>query len=169
MLPSQIRGDFQDFLAWRQGVYGVLDLILRSADGTVIAPMTLIEPAYLADIIGRLTDTGHDVRHLALLADRQVIERRLREQAIVHAIQRLRGQNVPLFHDTFAMRKLDLCLSCLSQLEFATQLLTDHLTVPQVAEAIAASADLELGQHRGSAVGDRIRWASRGMRQALTR
>jgi predicted kinase len=169
MLPPHLRGDFQDFPAWRQGVYEVLDLILRSAGGPVIAPMTLIEPAYFADIIGRLTDAGHDVRHFALLADRQVIERRLRERAIVHAVQRLRGQHVPLFRDTFAMRKLDLCLSRLSQREFATQLRTDHLTVQQVAEAIAASADLELGPHRGSAVGDRFRWAGRGMRQALTR
>jgi hypothetical protein len=66
MLPPQLRGDFQNFPAWRQGVYEVLDLILRSAGGTVIAPMTLIEPAYFADIIGRLTDraehgdNGHD-------------------------------------------------------------------------------------------------------------
>jgi hypothetical protein len=169
MLPPQLRSDFQDFPAWRQGVYEALDLILRSSGGTVITPMTLIEPAYFAGIIGRLTDAGHDVRHFALLAERHVIERRLRERAIVHAIQRLRGQDVPLFRDTFAMRKLDLCLSRLSQPEFATQLRTDHLTVPQVAEAIAASADLELGPHRGSAIGDRIRWASRGMRQALTR
>jgi hypothetical protein len=169
MVPPQLRADFQDFPAWRQGVYEVLDLILRSTDSRVIAPMTLIEPAYFADIIGRLTDAGHDVRHFALLADRQVIERRLRERAIVHAIQRLRGQHVPLFRGTFAMRKLDLCLSRLSQPEFATQLRTDHLAVPQVAEAIAASAGLDLGRHRGSAVGDRIRLASRGIRHALTR
>jgi hypothetical protein len=135
----------------------------------VIAPMTLIEPTYFAEIIGRLTDAGHDVRHFALLADRQVIERRLRERAIVHAIQRLRGQDVPLFHGTFAMRKLDLCLSRLGQREFVTQLRTDHLTVPQVAEAIAASSGLELGPHRGTAVGNRIRLASRGLRHALTR
>ena len=169
MLPPQLRGDFQDFPAWRQGVYEVLDLALRSAGGTVIAPMTLIEPAYFTEIIGRLTDAGHDVRHFALLADRRVIERRLRERAIVHAIQRLRGQAVPLFRGTFAMSKLDLCLSRLSQREFATQLRTDHLTVPQVAEAIAASSGLELGRHRGSAVSNRIRLASRGLRHALTR
>jgi hypothetical protein len=169
MMPPQFRGDFQDFPAWRQGVYEVLDLILRSADGTVIAPMTLIEPAYFADIIGRLADAGHDVRHFSLLADRQVIERRLRERAVMHAIQRLRGQDVPLFHGTFAMRKLDLCLGRLSQREFATQMRTDHLTVPQVAEAIAASAGLELERHRGSAIGARVRLASRGMRHALTR
>ena len=169
MLPPQLRGDFQDFPAWRQGVYEVLDLTLRSAGGTVIAPMTLIDPAYFTEIIGRLTDAGHDVRHFALLADRRVIERRLRERAIVHAIQRMRGQAVPLFRGTFAMSKLDLCLSRLSQREFATQLQTDHLTVPQVAEAIAASSGLELGRHRGSAVSNRIRLASRGLRHALTR
>jgi len=169
MLPPQLRGDFQDFPAWRQGVYEVLDLILRSADGTVIVPMTRIEPAYFADIIGRLTDAGHDVRHFALLADGQVIERRLRQRAIMHATARLRGQDVPLFRETFAMRNLGLCLSRLSQREFATALRTDQLTVAQVAEAIAASADLELGRHQGSAVGDRIRWAGRGLRHALTR
>jgi hypothetical protein len=76
MLPSRLRHDFQDFPAWRQGVYEVLDLILRSADGPVIAPMTLIEPEYFADIIGRLTDAGYDVRHFALLADARIIERR---------------------------------------------------------------------------------------------
>ena len=93
----------------------------------------------------------------------------MRERAVAHAIQRLREQDVPLFRETFAMRKLGLCLSRLSQPEFATQLRTDHLTVPQVAEVIAASAGLELGRHRGTAVGDRLRWTSRGLRHALTR
>ncbi|HEX4090057.1 MAG TPA: AAA family ATPase [Trebonia sp.] len=169
MLPPSLRDDFQNFPAWRQGVYEVLDLILRSADGPVIVPMTLVEPGYFAEIIGRLTDAGHDVRHFALLADARVIEGRLRQRAVVHAIQRLRGQRVPLFRGTFAMRKLGLCLSRLSQPEFATQLRTDALTVPQVAEAIAASAGLELGPHRGTAVGDRLEWAGRGLRHALTR
>jgi len=169
MLPPQLRDDFQDIPAWRQGVYEVLDLILRSAGSTVIVPMTLIEPEYFAEIVGRLTDTGHDVRHFALLADARVIERRLRERAIAHAIQRLGGQHVPLFRETFAMRKLGLCLSRLSQPEFAVQLRTDHIGVPQVAEAIAALAGLELSPHRGTAVGDRTRWASRGLRHALRR
>jgi hypothetical protein len=69
--------------------------------------------------------------------------------------------------ETFAMRKLGLCLSRLSQLEFAIQLRTDHIGVPQVAEAIAASAGLELSPHRATAAGDRIRWASRGLCHAL--
>jgi|SRR5579859_2239163 len=93
MLPAGLRSDFQDFAAWRQGVHEVLDLILRSADGPVIGPLTLVEPSYLAEVIGRLTSDGHDVRHLALLAEARVIERRLRERAVVHAIQRPRGRD----------------------------------------------------------------------------
>jgi hypothetical protein len=169
MLPPQLRNDFQDFPAWRQGVYEVLELILRSAEGPVIVPMTLIDPVYFAEVIGRLTDAGHDVRHFALMADAKVIERRLRERAVAHAIQRLRGQDVPLFRETFAMRKLGPCLDRLSLPEFAVQLRTDQLTVPQVAEAIATSAALDLRPHRGTVVGDRIRWAGRGLRDALTR
>ena len=170
MLPAGLRRDFPDFQdlpAWRRGVCEVLDLVLRSADGPVIAPMTLISPVYFAEIIGRLTESGHDVRHFALLADARVIERRLRDRAVVHAIQRLRGHDVPLFRETFAMRKLGLCLSRLSQPEFATAVRTDDLTVAQVAEAIAVAAGLELGRHRGTAVGDRLRWAGRGLRHAL--
>jgi hypothetical protein len=33
MLPARLRGDFQDFPAWRQGVYEVLDLALPSRCG----------------------------------------------------------------------------------------------------------------------------------------
>lgn len=42
MAPLQLLGDFEDLAAWRQGVYEVLDLSLRSYEGVVIAPMTLI-------------------------------------------------------------------------------------------------------------------------------
>jgi hypothetical protein len=44
ILPPRLRGDVQDFPALRQGVHEALDLILRSSGGTVITPMTLIEP-----------------------------------------------------------------------------------------------------------------------------
>jgi hypothetical protein len=168
MLPAGLRGDFQDFPAWRRGVREVLDLALRSADGPVIVPMTLIEPLYFAEVLGQLAEDGHDVRHFALLADAWVIERRLRERAVVHAVQRLRGREVPLFRETFAMRRLGLCLSRLGQPEFATQVRTDGLTVAQVADAIAAAAGLELGPHRGTGAGDRLWSAGRGLRHALT-
>ncbi|MYV99024.1 ATP-binding protein, partial [Streptomyces sp. SID3343] len=62
MLPPALRGDFQDFGAWRQGVYEVLDLVSSRSEGTVIVPMTVVEPAYFAETVGRLRQRGHDVR-----------------------------------------------------------------------------------------------------------
>jgi hypothetical protein len=54
MLPPALRGDFQDLVAWRHGVYQVLDLALNGSTGPVIVPMTIIEPTYFRETIGRL-------------------------------------------------------------------------------------------------------------------
>src|SRR5690242_17306776 len=70
MMPPALRGDFQDLAAWRHGVYEVLDLTLKGSTGPVIVPMTIVEPMYFRETVGRLREQGHDVRHFALLADR---------------------------------------------------------------------------------------------------
>ena len=77
MLPPALRTDFQSLQAWRSGVHEVLDLAARNHPGPVIVPMTLVDLGYFAEIIGRLRDDGHDVRHFALLADRATVLRRL--------------------------------------------------------------------------------------------
>jgi AAA domain len=144
MTPPALRGDFQDFRAWRQGVYEVLDLALTRQDGTVIVPMTLVEPAYFAEIVGRLRERGHDVRHFALLAGRGTVLRRLRERGLGHAVAFVAGRDAPLRRESFAVARLDECLDRLREKEFAEQVWTDHFTVPQVADHIAASAGLTL-------------------------
>jgi hypothetical protein len=102
MLPPELRADFQDLRAWRQGVYEVLDLVLSSCEGPVIAPMTLVEPRYFEEIIGRLrAEGGHRVHHVALLAERRLVLRRLSE----------RGWGRGLRRDSFAVRHLDRCLT----------------------------------------------------------
>src|ERR1700679_3508620 len=60
MTPPALRRDFQDHPAWRQGVYEVLDLALTQHTGTVIAPMTIVEPTYFDETVGRLRDRGHE-------------------------------------------------------------------------------------------------------------
>jgi AAA domain-containing protein len=130
MMPAHLRGDFQDLPAWRRGVIEVLDLVLDRHDGDVIVPMTVIEPAYLGEILGALD--GYEVRHFALLAERATI------------LRRLRGRSLPFQHDRFAEGKLDDCLDRLRRDEFAEQIWTDRLTVSQVAERIAVSAGLTL-------------------------
>lgn len=64
MTPSYLRHDFQDYPAWRQGVFEVLDHVLSNHVGVVIAPMTIVEPNYYEETIGQLRSCGHDVRHL---------------------------------------------------------------------------------------------------------
>ena len=163
-MPPVLRGDFQDLPAWRQGAYEVLDLALGNYDGTLIAPMTVIEPRYFGEIIGRLRDRGHDVRHFALLAERETVLRRLRERAVGRVLQLTAGRNAPLRRQSFAVSKLDLCLDRLSGPKFAEHLWTDHLTVPQVADRIATSAGLRLNANNDRAISGNVRRAWIGIR-----
>ncbi|WP_329280065.1 AAA family ATPase [Streptomyces sp. NBC_00691] len=134
-LPPALRGDFQDLRAWRQGVHEVLDLALRRyGQGPVIVPMTLTDPAYFDEIVGRLrADHGADrVCHVALLAERETVLGRLAERGLGRGLKR----------ESFAVAKLDECLERLAAPEFAHHLRTDRLTVPEVADRVAELAGL---------------------------
>ncbi len=163
-LPPRLRGDFQDIPAWRQGVYEVLDRALTECDGTLIAPMTVIEPRYFEETVGRLRERGHDVRHFALLAERDTVLRRLRERSFGHTLQLIAGKNASLRGESFAVSKLDLCLERLREPVFAEHLWTDHLTIPQVADQIATSVSLALTPNTDSALRGRLRRAWTGAR-----
>jgi len=147
MLPPALRTDFQDFTAWRHGVHEVLDLAARKWDGPVIAPMTLIDPGYFEEVVGRLRADGHDVRHFSLLANRATVLRRLRG----------RGFGLGLRHEQWAVSRLDACLAQLKDPLFAEHVQTDGLSVPQVAEVIARSAGLAIRPDTDGAVRARLR------------
>ncbi|MFJ3145034.1 AAA family ATPase [Streptomyces halstedii] len=164
MMPSPLRGDFQDLVAWRQGVFEVLDHVLSKHDGTVITPMTVVEPVYFRETVGRLRERGHDVRHFALLAGRETVLRRLRERGFGHAVQVIAGKNAPLWRESFAVSKLDLCLERLRAEEFAEQVWTDHLSVPDVAEHIAAAVGLTLAPNADGGLRGRLRRAWTGIK-----
>ncbi|WP_236243252.1 AAA family ATPase [Streptomyces sp. CC228A] len=157
MTPRPLRGDFQDFAAWRLGVREVLDLVLRRHEGggPVIAPMTLVEPGYFAEIIGALRDGGHDVRHFALLAPRETVLRRLAERGL--------GLGRGLRRESFAVARLDHCLERLALPDFAQHVRTDRSTVPEVAEAVAASAGLTLLPNTYGPLRQRLRRARVGL------
>ncbi|MEU5401206.1 AAA family ATPase [Streptomyces sp. NPDC005963] len=154
MMPPALRDDFQDLAAWRQGVFEALDVSLRSHPGVLIAPMTLVEPAYFEEIVGRLRAAGHDVHHFALLAERETVLRRLRE----------RGLGTGLKRESFAVRKLDHCLDRLGGPLFAEHVHTDRVSVPQVADLIADRAGLLLRPNNDGPLTHRLRKAWRGIR-----
>ncbi|WP_306356530.1 MULTISPECIES: AAA family ATPase [unclassified Nocardia] len=154
-MPRALRGDFQDLPAWRQGVFEVLDLVLNEHDGPVIAPMTVVNPAYFAETVGRLRETGHDVKHFALLASRETVLERLRERSLIRL--GLRG-------DTFAAANVDRCLDALRDTEFAEHIHTDDIGVTQVADRIAESCGLRLTPNTDGRLRARLRRAGVGIR-----
>ena len=164
MTPRHLRGDFQDLASWRSGVREVLDLVLRRHDGVVIAPMTLVDPRYFDEIVPWLRDRGHDVRHVALMAERETVLRRLHERGYGHVVQRVTGRAVPLRRETFAISRLDGCLAALQDARFHEHIWTDRPSVEQVAEAVAASAGLALLPERQRPVRARVRRAWIGVK-----
>lgn len=159
MTPPGLRGDFQTYPSWRQGVFEVLDHVLREHDGVVIVPMTLVEPRYFAEIVGRLREAGHDVRHFALLADRETVLDRLRDRGLgIAPVLRLLGQgDLLLRRESFAVRRLDRCLARLSKPEFAHHIHTDTTPIPAVAEHIADTVGLTLAPNTDNRLRGRLR------------
>jgi hypothetical protein len=147
MLPPELRTDFQYFAAWRHGVHEVLDLVARKWEGPVIVPMTLINPGYFEEVVGRLRTAGHDVRHFSLLADRATVLRRLRGRTF----------GLGLRHEHWAVARLDECLAQLQDPLFAEHVQTDDLSVAQVAEVIARSAGPAIRRDADGAVRARLR------------
>jgi hypothetical protein len=164
MTPAPLRGDFQDLPAWRQGVFEVLDRTLTEHEGVVIAPMTVVEPAYFRETVGRLRECGHDVRHFALLAERGTVLQRLRERGLGQAVRFVAGKDAPLRRESFALSKLDVCLERLRAAEFAEHLWTDRLTIPQVADHIAVSSGLTLTPNTEGELRGRLRRAWTGVK-----
>ncbi|MFJ6506661.1 AAA family ATPase [Streptomyces sp. NPDC091879] len=162
MLPPELRGDFQDLASWRQGVVEVLDLTLGRHDGVVIAPMTVTDPRYFAETVGRLRELGHDVRHFTLLAERETVLGRLGERGFGRLLRYVAGKDAPLRRESWAVEQLDHCLERLREPEFAEHLWTDRTTVARTADRIAVLAGLTLTPNRDGLVRGRLRraWTS---------
>ncbi|MFC3573861.1 ATP-binding protein [Streptomyces yaanensis] len=159
MLPPALRGDFQDLVSWRQGVVEVLDLALGKHDGVVIVPMTVTDSGCFEETVGRLRERGHDVRHFALLAERETVLKRLRGRGFGHLLQYVAGKDAPLRRESWAVQQLDHCLERLHKPEFAEHLWTDHSTVPKTADRIAVLAGLKLEPNTEGALRNRLRQA----------
>ena len=131
------KGDFQDFPLWRETNYKMLKMISEQYKGIIIVPMTLVEPGYFNEIIGRLREDGTQVRHFILWASRETILRRLRLR-LSHIF---RG-------DTFAVRSIDRCLYAFENYITEGRIDTDHMDVDAVVGEIARRCGLILSPER---------------------
>ncbi|WP_327204724.1 AAA family ATPase [Paenibacillus sp. DMB20] len=136
-LPDEVKkSDFQDYLMWREFNYAMLRYLDANSTRIIIAPMTITNPAYFDEIIGRLRKDGVDVRHFTLFASREVLLKRLKS----------RGDG----EKSWPAQQIDRCVKELSQDVFKHRIDTDQMSIDEVVEKIAEMAEVSLlPDHRG--------------------
>lgn len=130
--------DFQDYPMWRESNYGMLNYINGKFDGVILVPMTLVNPVYFDEIVGRLRRDNRTVHHFALCASKETLLRRLKS----------RGEGA----NSWAARQIDRCREGLSHEVFRHHLDTDALTIGEVSEQVAALAGIRLLPDNRSAI-----------------
>ncbi|NYF26130.1 AAA family ATPase [Sporosarcina sp. JAI121] len=130
-IPKEIRkGDFQDYSIWRELNYITLKYIDSEYDGVIIVPMTLVNPQYFEEIVGKLRDDGVIVNHFVLWASKGTLQKRLRS----------RGER----KNSWGEKQIERCIQGLSKNIFKHRIETDKLTVESVVETIASMLDIQL-------------------------
>lgn len=130
-LPKKLlKGDFQDYRIWREMNYTTLAYIAKEYDGIVIAPMTIVDPKYYEEIIGKLKSDGILVKHYVLWASKETIQKRLRS--------RMDGKH------SWGAQQINRCIKGLSHDIFQEKIDTEHMTVEMVAEIISGKAGVSL-------------------------
>jgi hypothetical protein len=76
-------GDFQDLPSWRELVIATALSLRKHHAGTLIAPMTLINDDYLAEILGGLRAGGAEILHVFLDLDPAVLRQRITDRVLV--------------------------------------------------------------------------------------
>ena len=129
--PKSLQCDnFQDDQLWRNINLAMLrDLAVRH-EGVILVPMTVYNPDYYHEILTALRQGGVVIDHFALRARPETVRRRLRGRF--------------QWRKSWAAQHIEPCLRALSGPPFENLIEADALTIPQVAEAIAAASGLKL-------------------------
>ena len=117
--------DFQDIPLWREMNYRMLKMLADGYDGTVIAPMTLVNPTYYDEIIGRLVADGVDVRHFILYLDKPALIRRLRKRAFGF-----------LSMEDFGVKAIDRCIDAFDNDITQTKIDVQSMNAAEIAREI---------------------------------
>lgn len=149
--------DFQDMPLWRSFNYQILKELHESCGGLVIVPMTLVNPAYFEEIVGRLEAEGVPVMHIILYASRETILKRLRKRSL--------GR---LGSEAFAVEAIGRCMEFFERPGVGIRIVTDGASVDQVVEQIAGACGLRLPPERRGRLArqiDRLRTAAGHIRR----
>jgi len=133
------KGDFQDFELWREMNYKLLKLIADNFDGTVIVPMTLVNPEYYKEIIGRLIKDGVEVRHFILYASEETLIKHLKIRSFGN-----------LKKDSFALNSIDRCIYAFDNYIKDEKIIADNRSVDDIAAEIAGKCGISLPTEKRS-------------------
>ncbi|MDR1537698.1 MAG: AAA family ATPase [Clostridiales bacterium] len=126
--------DFQDIELWREINFKILKSLLEDGE-VVISPMTLVDPLYFDEIIGRLRREGIELRHFILEAGKEVLIRRLAARVFKTS---LGGK------ENWAVKQADRCIRAFSLMPEEDKIWTNEMSVRDVAEEIASRCGLKL-------------------------
>lgn len=130
-IPKEMtNGDFQNHSIWRELNYTTLKYIENNYDGIILVPMTIVNPQYFDEIVGRLRTDGVIVHHFVLWASKETLQKRLRS----------RGER----KNSWGEQQIDRCMQGLSNDIFKFRIETDTLTIGSVAETIASTLNITL-------------------------
>ena len=136
------KGDFQNIPLWREMNYKILKMIAENYNGTVIVPMTLVNPEYYGGIIERLISDGIEVKHYILYAERAEIKRRIKKRTLPFS-----GK------DSFALDAVDRCADAFDNCIKDIKIYTDHISVDDVVNKIADLSRLKLSTDKKTRFG----------------
>lgn len=130
-IPSEImKNDFQDYPMWREMNYAMLKEMYDHYDGTIIVPMTIVNPQYFHEIVGKLRNDGVVVNHFSLIATKEVLYTRLRS----------RGEG----RKSWAAHQIERCIEGLTNSIFECHIDTNNMTVEEVVTRIATILNINL-------------------------
>lgn len=130
-IPKEIsKGDFQDYIIWRELNYTTLKYIDSEYKGVIIVPMTIVSPQYFEEVVERLRSDGVIVNHFVLWASKETLQKRLRG----------RGER----GNSWSVKQIDRCIKGLSNDLFKHLIETDRMTIENVVEKIASMLNIQL-------------------------
>ena len=118
--------DFQDIPSWRRLTVATIESLLLDHPGPLIVPMTVVDPTYFDETVGRLRRSGRTVHHFTLAASPRTIRWRL-----------LCRVAVP-WATWWAWHRVQRCTSALQSPLFATHVDTENRSVADLVATISS-------------------------------
>jgi len=124
-------GDFQDLRQWRRQVATLAAGLVEEYRRPLLVPMTLVQPAYRAEIFSALERAGVELLHVFLDVPLEVLVRRIQGRTPPH------GRSTEQAFG-WVMSKLPACIAAVDTLPAGTLVLDGELPTAALADAVLA-------------------------------